>query len=127
MTNLDDYQFDCHPLFRKEFKKIIKKHQCPSLKEDFYRLKIALVQDLEDNNHTFSVNYCTRISGLENKVTLPSFIVKKFRCQNINKGSRSGFRLTFVFYPDENIFYFVEIFNKNKKAIEDKERINNLF
>ena len=99
---------------------------CPTLKEDFERLKIALVQYLEDLNR-FPVNICNRIAGLDSKVKFPAFIVKNFRCKGINKGSRSGFRITFLFSREDNLFYFVEIYNKNKKPVEDKERINELF
>ena len=52
---------------------------------------------------------------------------KKFRCKGINKGSRSGFRITFLFDQEESRFIFVEIFNKNKKEIPDKNRVNELF
>lgn len=38
-----------------------------------------------------------RIAGLENYVAVPAFIVKKFRCEGINKGVNSGFRITFLF------------------------------
>ena len=67
------------------------------------------------------------ILGLENSVTVPAFIIKKFLCKGINKGSRSGFRITFLFDQEESRFIFVEIFNKNKKEIPDKNRINELF
>ena len=67
------------------------------------------------------------ISGLENNVTVPDFIIKKFRCKGINKGSRSGFRITFLFDQEESRFIFVEIFNKNKKEIPYKNRVNELF
>lgn len=77
MIDLDDYTFNCHPLFKKEFDKIISKHQCPSLKEDFRRLKIALVQDLSDNNN-FSQHVCTRIKGLNSKVSFSCFYSKEF-------------------------------------------------
>lgn len=126
MSKLDNYQFDTHPLFDDEFNKIINRHKCPTLKEDFERLKIALVQYLEDLNR-FPVNICNRITGLDSKVKFPAFIVKNFRCKGINKGSRSGFRITFLFSREDNLFYFVEIYNKNKKPVEDKERINELF
>ena len=126
MSKLDNYTFDKHPLFEEEFNKIIRKHQCPSLEEDFERLKIALVQKLEEFNH-FPVSLCNRISGLSSNVKFPAFIVKNFRCKKINKGSRSGFRITFLFSREDNLFYFVEIYNKNKKPVEDKERINKLF
>ncbi|MBR6517822.1 MAG: hypothetical protein IKT40_13400 [Bacilli bacterium] len=126
MIDLDDYTFECHPLFDKEFSKIIRKHQCPTLMDDFNRLKIILVQDLLDNDN-FSHHICTRIKGLDSNVPYPAFIIKNFRCKGINKGSRSGFRLTFVYVKEENYFYFCEIYNKNKKDVEDKNRINNLF
>lgn len=108
MSKLDNYQFDTHPLFDDEFNKIINRHKCPTLKEDFERLKIALVQYLEDLNR-FPVNICNRIAGLDSKVKFPAFIVKNFRCKGINKGSRSGFRITFLFSREDNLFYFVEI------------------
>ena len=126
MIDLDDYTFDCHHLFDKEFQKIIRKHQCPTLKDDFNRLKITLVQDLLDNDN-FSHHICTRIKGLNSNVPYPAFIIKNFRCKGINKGSRSGFRLTFIYVKEENYFYFCEIYNKNKKDVEDKSRINELF
>ncbi len=126
MIDLGDYTFDCHHLFDKEFRKIIQKHQCPTLKDDFNRLKIILVQDLLDNDN-FSHHICTRIKGLNSNVPYPAFIIKNFRCKGINKGSRSGFRLTFMYVKEENYFYFFEIYNKNKKDVEDKSRINELF
>ena len=68
-----------------------------------------------------------RMAGLDNTVTVPAFIIKKFRCKSINKGSRSGFRLTFLFSHDEDKFIFVEMFRKNVKKLPDKKRINDLF
>lgn len=126
MTKLDNYLFDTHPRFDVEFNKIIRKHQCPTLKEDFERLKVTLVQKLEDLNE-FPPTLCNRIAGLDNKVKFPAYIVKNFRCKGINRGSRSGFRIIFLFSRENNGFYFTEIFHKNKKDVEDKERINNLF
>ena len=67
------------------------------------------------------------VSGLDNYVNIPAFIIKKFRCEGINKGANSGFRITFLFDKDEGRFVFVEMFNKNKKNIPDKNRINELF
>ena len=45
----------------------------------------------------------------------------------INKCVKSGFRITFLFDKEEGRFILVEIFNKNKKATPDKNRINDLF
>jgi hypothetical protein len=68
-----------------------------------------------------------RIAGLENYVNVPAFIIKKFRCEGINKGVNSGFRITFLFDKEESKFIFVELFHKNKKKIPDKNLINELF
>ena len=125
MTN--SFIFKHHPKFPKEKRKMIAK--CPSLKEDFETFKNALCTDIIYNNFDVPTNNNKyfQISGLSKNVTLPVFIVKKFRCQDINKGSDSGFRLTFVYDKKERLIYFVEFYHKNKKKIEDKNRINNLF
>lgn len=67
------------------------------------------------------------IAGLDDSVKFPAFVVKKFRCKNINQGVNSGFRLTFLFDFEESRFIFVEIYKKNTQKVEDKSRINNLF
>lgn len=67
------------------------------------------------------------ISVLDNYVNIPAFIIKKFRCEGINKGANSGFRITFLFDKEEGRFVFVEMFNKSKKKIPDNSRINELF
>ena len=45
----------------------------------------------------------------------------------MNKGMKSGFRITFIHDPSENLIYFVQFYFKSKNEIEDKERINKLF
>ena len=102
------------------------KRYCKSLNEDFKRLKVVLIQDLEDNGK-FSKHICKRIAGLDSRVSLPAFIVKSIRCTDIKKGKNSGFRLTFIYNPENNYFYFIELYRKKDKEIEDKNRINNLF
>lgn len=126
MTEYKGYTFEYHHKFKKEFNKILNKHQCPSIKMDFLLLYDILIQHLQESNK-FEPHMCRHISGLENHVTIPGFIIKNFRCMGINKGSRSGFRITFLFDKDEGKFIFTEIFNKNKKDIPDKNRINDLF
>ena len=86
----------------------------------------VLNQQLEDLGE-FEANICNHMSGLANYVILPPFILKKFRCKGINEGANSGFRITFLYDEDEARFICVEMFNKNKKSIPNKERINDLF
>ena len=126
MTNYKGYTFEYHHKFKKEFTKIQSKHQCPTLKSDFKLLYDILIQHLHESDR-FSPHVCMHISGLENYVTVPAFIIKRFRCEGINKGANSGFRITFLFDAEESRFIFVEMFNKNKKNIPDKKRINELF
>ena len=102
------------------------KHQCPTIKEDFKLLYDILIQHLHESDK-FESHVCMHISGLDNYVNIPAFIIKKFRCEGINRGANSGFRITFLFDKEESRFVFVEMFNKNKKNIPDKHRINGLF
>ena len=85
-----------------------------------------LIQHLHESDK-FESHVCMHISGLDNYVNIPAFIIKKFRCEGINRGANSGFRITFLFDKEESRFVFVEMFNKNKKNIPDKHRINGLF
>ena len=126
MTIYKGYAFEYHYKFKKEFNKVLKKHQCPSLKSDFKLLYDALIKYLQ-NIDKFPPHICMHIAGLDNSVSVPAFIVKRFRCEGINKGANSGFRITFLFDLDEGKFIFVEFFNKNKKDVEDKKRINEMF
>lgn len=45
----------------------------------------------------------------------------------MNKGSKSGFRISFIYDQDEYYIYFVEFYFKQSNEIENKERINRLF
>ena len=101
MTDYKGYTFEYHHKFKKEFKKIFTKKHCPTIKSDFQLLYDILIKHLEESD--------------------------KFRCQGINKGSRSGFRITFLFDKKEKKFIFLEFFQKSKKDIPNKDRINELF
>lgn len=123
MKEIDGYYFDCLPKFRREYKKFIKTHKCPSLKEDFELFMLNLIDDF---NMDELPSIYHRISGLKSYVTEPAFIVKDFRCHKINKGKKSCFRITFLLI-NGNKFLFTEIYHKQSKDIEDKDRINSLF
>ena len=45
----------------------------------------------------------------------------------MNKGSKSGFRISFIYDASEYYVYFVEFYFKQKNEIENKDRINHLF
>lgn len=115
--------FHYHPKFLKELKKFIKTHKCPTLKDDLNLLEDMILDDLEED-YKLSSQY-HRIVGLKPYVTQPAFVFKDFRCKGIKKGKKSGFRITFILFSE--YVYFTEIYHKNQKEIEDKERINDLF
>lgn len=124
---MSQIEVDYHKKFLKEKRKFRSK--CPSIDRDFNRFEIALKIKIQDNNYEVPVdnNHIFKISGLDKSVYLPAFVVKAFYCEKMNKGSNSGFRITFLWNPKEKSIYFVEFYFKQKKDIEDKDRINMLF
>ena len=111
----------------KKKKKLARK--CPSIENDFEIFKKALMIDIEYNNYSVPTDNDKyyRISGLKEYVTLPAFVAKAFYCEKMNKGMKSGFRITFIYDPSETLLYFVQFYFKSKDEIEDKYRINKLF
>ena len=75
-----------------------------------------ILDDLEDDYRLSSEYH--RIVGLKHYVTEPAFIFKDFRCEGINKGKKSGFRITFVLYSEH--IYFTEYIIKIKKILKIK-------
>lgn len=45
----------------------------------------------------------------------------------MNKGSKSGFRISFIYDSSKRFIYFVEFYFKQNNEIENEERINQLF
>lgn len=125
MTNRIEIDYDKR--FLKEKNKF--KRKCPSIDDDFKLFEKALKIDLKDNNYKIPLNTkkYSKISGLDNNVTLPAFVAKVFYCKKMNKGSKSGFRISFIYDASEYYVYFVEFYFKQKNEIENKDRINHLF
>ena len=118
---------DYHKKFKKEMEKFKKK--CPSIQNDFEVFLQTLKTDIIYNNYTVPTNNKKyyQIAGLDKRVYLPAFVAKAFYCEKWNRGSKSGFRVTFLYDPSENFLFFVEFYFKSKNEVEDKERINRLF
>ena len=57
MTIYKGYTFEYHHKFKKEFNKILIKHQCPTLKSDFKLLYDILIQHLHESDR-FSPHLC---------------------------------------------------------------------
>lgn len=124
---MSQIEVDYDKSFLKEKRKF--KRKCPSIDKDFERFEIALKIKIEDNDYVVPEDkkHIFQISGLDKEVYLPAFVVKSFYCEKMNKGSKSGFRITFVWNPKKRLIYFTEFYFKGNKDIEDKDRINRLF
>ncbi|MBQ9161312.1 MAG: hypothetical protein IJ122_08360 [Methanobrevibacter sp.] len=124
---MNQIEVDYDKKFLKEKRKLQSK--CTSLEKDFERFEKALKIKIKENDYKVPVDNkkIFKIAGLDKRVTFPAFVVKSFYCENMNKCSNSGFRVTFVYDPVEKFIYFTQFYFKQKHEIEDKDRINRLF
>lgn len=105
--------------FKKDFKVLLKKYK--TLKDDIEVVKKVL-EILPDARPPFSF----RIDniGIESCVIK----VKKIACKSLKgKGVNSGLRLVYAYFKEEDKIVFIEIYHKNDKENEDRDRIINYF
>ena len=70
-----------------------------------------------DNSGVFRISNLT----IENPKI---YKVKKFTCKSLRgTGVKSGIRIIYAYYEEEDIIEFIEIFYKSDKENEDRERI----
>jgi len=105
--------------FDKDFKKLAKRFK--TLDDD---IKIFIDSQL-NLTHKLSVDnkgvVCISGLGIENPKI---YKAKKFACKSLKgRGGRSGIRIIYAYYEKEDIVEFIEIYFKNDKANEDKNRI----
>jgi mRNA-degrading endonuclease YafQ of YafQ-DinJ toxin-antitoxin module len=101
--------------FKKDLKKLLRKYRI--LNDDLEVVKRVL-EVVPDERPTFSL----RIDhlGLETCVIK----VKKIACKALKgKGVNSGLRLIYAYFPAEKRITFVELYHKNDKETEDRNRI----
>ena len=107
------------PEFGKDKKKLLKRFR--TLDEDlstFIEVQLKLLHKLGIDN-----NSCELIENLG--ITNPKiFKVKKFACKALKgKGVRSGIRIIYSYFEEEDKIKFIEIYYKGDKENEDRERI----
>ena len=109
--------------FKKDLKKLNKKHK--SLNNDL-KSNFCEVLDSVLPNHLPGT---PRISGLGEKVKVPIYKLKHFRCKSLRgKGSRSGIRVIYAYENDEDKVTLIEIYYKiNEKQNHDEKRILKYF
>ncbi len=105
--------------FKKDLKNLLKKYR--TLNDDLDVVKRVL-EVTPDERAPFSF----RIDNLALETCIIK--VKKIACKALKgRGVNSGFRLIYAYLPDEQKITFIELYHKNDKENEDKERIINNF
>lgn len=103
------------PEFKKDLKNLLKKYR--TLNEDLTVVKKVL-EIMPDERPPFSF----RINNLG--LTSCIIKVKKIASKSLKgKGVNSGFRLIYAHFEEEKKIVFIELYHKNDKEGEDKERI----
>ncbi len=101
--------------FEKDLKKLLKKYR--SLNDDIETIKKVL--KTEPNERP---SFSHRISGLGIKTCVIK--VKKMACKSLKgKGVNTGLRLIYAHFEEEQKIVFIELYHKNTKENEDRERI----
>ncbi|RLJ72574.1 hypothetical protein [Pedobacter alluvionis] len=101
--------------FDKDLKKLLKRYR--SLQSDLEDVKIILrVKPDERNPFSF------RIDNLG--ITTCVIKIKKITCDSLKgRGVNSGLRLIYAYFEEEKKIVFIELYHKNDKESEDRQRI----
>jgi len=107
--------FDELTEFKKDLKSLLKKYR--TLNDDLYIVKKVL-EVMPDERPPFSF----RIDNLGLKTCIIK--VKKIACKALKgRGVNSGLRLIYAHFQEEQRITFIEIYHKNDKENEDRQRI----
>ncbi|MEO6190909.1 MAG: hypothetical protein ABIO44_11605 [Saprospiraceae bacterium] len=119
MKKTDKIHFEELTEFKKDLNKLLKKYR--TLNEDLEVVK----QDLNDEPGE-SPPFSYRIDNLGLETCLIK--VKKIACKALKgRGVNSGLRLIYAHFELEQKITFIELYHKNAKEYEDKQRILNNF
>ena len=107
--------FDSITEFKKDLKLLLKKFR--SLNDDIEVVKRVL-EIIPDERPPFSY----RIDNLGIETCMIK--VKKIACKSIKgRGVNSGLRLVYAYFQDSQKIVFIELYHKNDKENEDRQRI----
>jgi len=107
--------FDELTEFKKDLKSLLKKYR--TLNDDLDIVKKVL-EVMPDERPPFSF----RIDNLGLKTCIIK--VKKIACKALKgRGVNSGLRLIYAHFQEEQRITFIEIYHKNDKENEDRQRI----
>jgi mRNA-degrading endonuclease RelE of RelBE toxin-antitoxin system len=101
--------------FNKDIKRLIKKYR--TLHDDLEVVRKVLTV-IPDERPPFSF----RIDNLGIQTCIIK--VKKIACKALQgRGVNSGLRLVYAYKPNEQRIFFIELYHKNDKESEDRNRI----
>lgn len=106
--------------FERDFKRLVKKFK--TLDEDLdnfinVQLNLAHKMNIIDNKSIVRISNL----GIDNPKI---YKARRFTCKSLKgKGARSGIRIIYAYYEEEDIIEFIEIYYKAQKANEDGDRI----
>lgn len=101
--------------FQKDLKNLLKKYR--TLNEDLKEVK-AILKKKPEARPPFSFE----ISNLNVETCVIK--VKKIACRALKgKGVNSGLRLIYAYFEEEQKIIFIELYHKNDKENEDRNRI----
>ena len=108
-------EFDTLPEFDKDLKLLLKRYR--TLKEDLGEIK-TILKKKPDERPPFSL----RIADLRLETCIIK--VKKIACKALKgRGVNSGLRLIYAWFENEQKITFIELYLKNDKKNEDRQRI----
>ena len=106
--------------FDRDFKRLHRKLlSLPGDLEILKRYEITLFHLKKIDRHGI-----IQIQGVGNTENLQFYKVKKFACKSLKgRGSKTGLRVIYAFFPKEQKVVFIEIYFKAKQENENKQRI----
>jgi len=107
--------FEELPDYQKDLKRLLKKYR--TLNVDLEDVR----KDLNDEPRAFPP-FSFRIENLG--ITTCVIKIKKIASDSFKgRGVNSGFRLIYAYFEQEKRIVFIELYHKNEKENEDRERI----
>ena len=108
-------EFENVPEFDKDLKRLLKLYN--SLNTDIENLK-QILNIFPNERAPFSF----RINNLQTATKVIK--IKKIACSSLKgKGVNSGLRIIYTYSSFSNTIIFIELYHKNEKANENRERI----
>ena len=105
--------------FKKDLKSLLKKYR--TLNDD-----LRVVKQVFEVMPVERPPFCFRIDNLGIETCIIK--VRKIACRALKgRGVNSGLRLIYAYFPDQDRIIFIELYHKNDKAREDRERITDNF